>query len=250
SDKPNTIETDDSRLDRIEEMITNPNERIRTLENIIINQKPDILNLKIKNRVHERKFWRVSQILGRSSQTMATKVVGSYANDLKNSKIQEKHEVLVKKKRLLEGSMVTTPVPTQKAVTAFYAYMSKSENIPGTHHTLIFDTAITNENNGYHPFSGIFIAPEKGIYVFSFSIRLECHSYGPYELVKNSQVVGVVFSDIRQVCLQDQITGTMVITANKGDDIYVRTHATTSHIGLIPSDDNGRSSFAGWLILN
>lgn len=146
--------------------------------------------------------------------------------------------------------MVTTPAPTQKAVTAFYAYMNKNENIPGTHHTLIFNTAITNENNGYHPFSGIFIAPEKGIYVFTFSIRLECHSYGPYELLKNSQVVGVVYSDIRQVCVQDHITGTIVISANKGDEIYVRTHATYHHSGVIFSDDNGRSSFAGWLVSN
>lgn len=128
--------------------------------------------------------------------------------------------------------------------------MNKSEHIPGTHHTLIFDTAITNENNGYHPFSGIFIAPEKGIYVFTFSIRLECHSYGPYELLKNSKVVGVVYSDIRQVCVQDHITGTIVISANKGDDIYVRTHATYHHSGVIFSDDNGRSSFAGWLVSN
>lgn len=98
SDKPSTIGTDDSRIGRIEDMLTNQNERIRTLENIIINQKTEILNLKSKDRVHERKLKRVSQILARSSQNMATTVVGGYANDIKMSKIQKKEEVLVKGK--------------------------------------------------------------------------------------------------------------------------------------------------------
>lgn len=80
------------------EMLRNQNQRIQTLENIIINQKTEILNLKSKDRVHERKLKRVSQILARSSQNMATTDVGGYANDLKMSKIQTKEEVLVKGK--------------------------------------------------------------------------------------------------------------------------------------------------------
>lgn len=99
--------------------------------------------------------------------------------------------------------------------------MSKQESTPGTHHTLIFDTVITNENNGYHPFTGTFIVPKIGIYVFTFSIRLACQSFGPYEIVKNTEVVGVVYSDISRVCIADHIAGTIVIHANHGDEIYV-----------------------------
>lgn len=109
---------------------------------------------------------------------------------------------------------------------------------------------ITNENNGYHPFTGIFIAPEKGTYVFTFSLRLSCHSYGPYQIVKNTEAVGAVYSDLREVCIQDHITGTIVINANQGDEIYVRTYPSNQHIGSIYSDGGGRSSFAGWLISN
>lgn len=149
---------------------------------------------------------------------------------------------------MLAGNVISTPVPKQKAVTAFYAYLSKQESTPGTHHTLIFDTVITNENNGYHPFTGTFIVPEIGIYVFTFSIRLACQSFGPYEIVKNTEVVGVVYSDISRVCIADHIAGTIVIHANHGDEIYVRTHASGQHGGVIFSDQSGRSSFAGWRI--
>ncbi|CAC5426252.1 unnamed protein product [Mytilus coruscus] len=82
SDKPDTKQTDNSRIDRIGELLTNQNERIRTLENIVISQKTEIHNLKFvvsklenKDRFHERKFLRLSQILARSSQNMATTTV-------------------------------------------------------------------------------------------------------------------------------------------------------------------------------
>lgn len=107
---------------------------------------------------------------------------------------------------------------------------------------------ITNENDGYYPFTGIFIAPANGVYVFTFSIRSLCYSYGPYELVKNAKVVGVFNSDTRQVSIQYHIAGTIVIPINQGDDVFVRTHATSRNTGVIISDDYGRSSFAGWII--
>ncbi|CAC5411857.1 unnamed protein product [Mytilus coruscus] len=256
SDMLDTKETENIRIHRIEVLLANQNERIRTLENIVIIQKTEIQNLrgevsklKIKDRIHERKHLRLADILARSGQQMVvtTDVPSGYANDLKMSEIQKQY-VTKYNKRLLEGGIITTPVPTIKpTTTAFYAYKSQHEPSPSPHHPLIFDTVVTNENNGYHPFSGIFIVPVNGIYVFTFSIRVDCHSNGPYEIVKNADVVGVVNSDLQQVCLQDHLAGTVVITAQKGDDVFVRTHIGTRH-GMIVSDAIGRSSFAGWMI--
>ncbi|CAG2210982.1 unnamed protein product [Mytilus edulis] len=253
---PVTKEKGNSRIERIEELLTIQNERIRTLENIVTSQKNEIQNLrdevsdlKSKDRIHERKLLRLVDILAKSTPKMADVVTSASMNDSKMSKILQKDTSFKKdNKRLLDGGIPTTPVPTRMpTTTAFYAYMSQHEPSPSAHHTLIFDTVVTNENNGYHPFSGIFMVPVNGIYVFTFSIRVDCHSNGPYEIVKNADVVGVVNSDLQQVCLQDHIAGTVVITAKKGDDVFVRTHTGTRH-GMIVSDSNGRSSFAGWMI--
>lgn len=126
--------------------------------------------------------------------------------------------------------------------------MDHTEVSPSTHHTIIFDIAITNENNGYHPYSGVFTVPVSGVYVFTFSIRVDCRSQGAFEIVKNAAVVGVVNAELHLTCIQDHIGATIVINASKGDDVYVRTHSVLHRTGDIVSDEVGRSSFAGWLI--
>lgn len=71
--------------------------------------------------------------------------------------------------------------------------MSTVERNTSPHHTLLFDVSITNVNGGYSEYTGIFTAPYNGVYGFTFSIRIECHAYGSYQLVKNADVQGTVF---------------------------------------------------------
>ncbi|CAG2204187.1 unnamed protein product [Mytilus edulis] len=67
-----------------------------------------------------------------------------------------KHKVSVPNKRLqkdfkrdrrllLSGSNVDFP-----PIIAFHAYLSKSEIDPGHHHTIIFDSVLSNSGNGYN----------------------------------------------------------------------------------------------------
>jgi hypothetical protein len=39
-------------------------------------------------------------------------------------------------------------------------------------HLLRFDVVKTNQGNGYHPNTGVFMVPETGIYVFTWTIRV------------------------------------------------------------------------------
>lgn len=94
---PVTKEKENSRIDRIEELLTNQNERIRTLENIVISQKNEIQNLrdevsdlKSKDRVHERKLLRLVDILAKSTPKMADVVTSASMNDSKLPKILKK----------------------------------------------------------------------------------------------------------------------------------------------------------------
>lgn len=127
--------------------------------------------------------------------------------------------------------------------------MDHTEVSPSTHHTIIFDIAITNEKNGYQPYSGVFIVPVSGVYVFTLSIRVDCRGQGAFEIVKNDAVVGVVNAELHLTCMEPgPHWGDDRFNASKGDDIYIRTHSVLHRTGDIVSDENGRSSFAGWLI--
>ncbi|XP_061196430.1 complement C1q-like protein 3 [Saccostrea echinata] len=130
-------------------------------------------------------------------------------------------------------------------IVAFYAYLS-SDLQPGIHHTIPFDVAITNAGNGYHHSTGVFVAPESGLYVFTWTIRMTHESAHSMELVVNNMVYGATF--MRTHTPEDQnVSGTVVVHVNRNDDVYVRTHQTYAYnAGNIRSDEFSRSTFAGW----
>ncbi|CAG2187591.1 C1QL [Mytilus edulis] len=136
-------------------------------------------------------------------------------------------------------------------VVAFYAYMSKPQGNPGARHTLAFDVLRTNIYSGYNGATGIFTVPTSGVYIFTFTVRVICNSHFSFEIVQNGIVQGAVVVDtISQdaVCSSAHSTGTIVTPTLRGDTVLVRTHSTNQPFGGIQSNDQGRSSFAGWLI--
>ena len=146
----------------------------------------------------------------------------------------------------ISGLKATRTQSTSGAV--FSAYVSTFETELSKDHIIRFDTIVTNIGSHYNQHSGLFTAPEQGVYVFSWN--LYCHSGGYIfsQLVVNSNVVGSMFTigegatDIRS------ITGVVVVQVNAGDVVYVRTHPTQSHSGNLYSHPDYRSSFSGWKV--
>jgi hypothetical protein len=63
--------------------------------------------------------------------------------------------------------------------------MSSDKINPGKHHTLIFDIAKTNTSNGNSKFSGLFTAPDRGLYALICSITMSgTGSYASYAIIK------------------------------------------------------------------
>lgn len=150
--------------------------------------------------------------------------------------------------RLLIPQPTQPPHPSHNA-TAFYAYLSSDVAHPGQGQILKFDAVKTNAGNGYHPNSGIFIAPETGYYVFSWTSRIK--HYGStgedhaLELIINGQIFGSIY--MKSLTGEDgQATGLATAHVNKGDDVYIQTHHQDPGSGAIRSDFYGRSSFTGW----
>lgn len=111
-------------------------------------------------------------------------------------------------------------------------------------HPLVFEVVKTNNGNGYHPTTGVFIAPETGVYVFTWLMRENGDCYHSTQLMVNSEELGII--QLHSVSGGDfSGTGVVVTHVNAGDDIYVRTHAQWNDC-YIESTTAGRSSFAGW----
>lgn len=94
---------------------------------------------------------------------------------------------------------------------------------------------------------GTFIAPRSGLYVFTWTIRVNSNSYQTTELVVNNNVVNLLhFNPNNNV--DGSVSSTAVVHANQGDDVLIRTNAD-HHTGNVESNPWGRSSFAGWILI-
>jgi hypothetical protein len=118
---------------------------------------------------------------------------------------------------------------------------------PGNQHTFLFDDVKLNAGNGYHPHSGVFIAPSTGIYAFTWSMRLFGIEHHSARLMINSQVHGAVFLSVGERGNNNEnVSGTSIAFLNQGDEALIRT--TMDNLGNIESDDSGYTCFGGWLI--
>jgi hypothetical protein len=68
--------------------------------------------------------------------------------------------------------------------------MSNVEGNPSQHHTMIFDTVITNAGGAYNQHDGIFTAPTNGVYVFTWNLYSSYHGDIVSELMVNSTPKG------------------------------------------------------------
>uniref|UniRef100_A0A8W8J274 C1q domain-containing protein n=1 Tax=Magallana gigas TaxID=29159 RepID=A0A8W8J274_MAGGI len=149
--------------------------------------------------------------------------------------------VETKLKRIINGGVYTTHV------VAFYAYLSKSDGSLGLHHTLIFDTVITNVGSSYNHHDGVFTAPVSGVYVFNWNIYSGFHGDVVSELMVNSDRKGGIRSDSLTVTEDHGSSGSVVVDISQGDIVFIRTHSTHSPSGsLVSSPGLFESSFSGW----
>ena len=100
-------------------------------------------------------------------------------------------------------------------------YLPHSENNPGKHHTIIYDHVVTNYGNGYNKYTGAFIAPRSGVYVFTWTTFANPGSYLPIELIVNNYRYGIISVDTN--ALYNGVTGVAVVHLNQYDAVLVRS---------------------------
>ncbi|XP_048748518.2 uncharacterized protein LOC125660755 [Ostrea edulis] len=138
--------------------------------------------------------------------------------------------------------------PSAPSIVAFFAYMSKVEDHPGRHHTLIYDVAHTNIGGHYSPHTGSFTVPTHGVYVFTWNIysRGGSSAYAYTDIVVNSNAVSGSFAGSNTNSNAITSPATVVLELNQGDDVHIRTAADQPISGSIYSYPSFQSTFSGW----
>lgn len=129
---------------------------------------------------------------------------------------------------------------------AFFAFSTSMIHASTYNHTLVFDNAVKKLGNAYNTQSGNIIAPNYGLYMFTWTCRIWGPSYHTTELYFDNCVVHAVFFNPGNVT-DSIVNGTAVVYVTKDSEFLVRTGSRFNKDNII-SDSDGRSSFAGWSI--
>lgn len=228
---------------RLEEMLKYSDYKQKTLEKTIENMDKIIKELEIRTHTKNEENLIDEHFHGKHEQENSNSkpVADSFyrTTDVGGDQSAAANPM---RKRILNGGVYPTHV-------AFYAYLSKPEKLPGLHHTLIFDTLITNVGASYNHHDGVFTAPVSGVYVFNWNIYSSFNGDIFTELMVNSDKKGGARSDSHTVGEDHNSTHSIIVEISQGDIVFIRTHATISSSGnIISSPTTYQSSFSGWLL--
>jgi hypothetical protein len=114
---------------------------------------------------------------------------------------------------------------------------------------LVFETVIVNEGEHYDPYDGVFVAPQKGVYLFSWTVSGSGASYIVTELVVEQNTIS---SAGAQNAGGGRPSGSMTALCKmeKGDHAWIRTTGVTGTHVIFSHDNHPQSSFLGLLIDN
>ena len=131
----------------------------------------------------------------------------------------------------------------------FYAVIRGRNLIFNKDAILVFETVIVNEGEHYDPYDGVFVAPQKGVYLFSWTVSGTGTKYIVTELVVEQNTISSAGEDNGG---GGHPSGSMTALCKieKGDHAWIRTTGSSSGHQLYSADNYPQSSFLGLLIDN
>ncbi|XP_052685352.1 uncharacterized protein LOC128165148 [Crassostrea angulata] len=250
-----------SRLKSLEEIVLTSNRRTEKLEAKIADLQSSnwFLKSRLKTANTDYRFDEKysSALLGNLKTNDSRKentTTGPYTTNGNEMKIQRQTAMVKRKISQLENTEYikrkTSPDRIRSTSfpdgAAFSAYVSVYETDISKDFTIHFDTVVTNIGNHYNKHTGIFIAPQHGVYVFTWNLYCHTGGYIYSQLVVNSNEVGTMYTSAEGATDIRSDTGIVVVEVNQGDVVFVRTHPTIAHSGNLWSHSDWRSSFNGW----
>ncbi|XP_076137749.1 complement C1q tumor necrosis factor-related protein 3-like [Alosa pseudoharengus] len=113
-----------------------------------------------------------------------------------------------------------------------------------TETTLVYKNIFANAGNAYNPGTGIFTAPVKGVYYFSFSGHHSSDKAMGLRLYKNGQSMTIVYSHSESPPGIRTATNGMTLELVEGDQVYMRLYANT----WVYDNGNIHGTFIGHLL--
>ena len=114
---------------------------------------------------------------------------------------------------------------------------------------LVFETVIVNEGEHYDPYDGVFVAPQKGVYLFSWTVSGNGGSHIVTELVVEQNTISSA-GELNGGGGHPSGSMTALCRMEKGDHAWIRTTGLSTSNVLYSKDNYPQTAFLGLLIDN
>ena len=128
----------------------------------------------------------------------------------------------------------------------FYAVIRGKHLTLNVDAILIFETIFVNEGEHYDPYDGVFVAPQKGVYFFSWTVSGINGNYIVAELVVEQNTISSAGEDSAGGHPSGSMTA--LCKMEKGDHAWIRTTGASTGHQLYSHDNYPQSAFLGLLI--
>ena len=110
---------------------------------------------------------------------------------------------------------------------------------------ITFNQETLDTAQAYRSDDGIFIVPETGVYVFSWTTNGAGHTWVNTEIVVNGHAQGQTIADSDEDNEYRTSTGILVTAVTAGDHVLIRFKDTSYLKGTVGVTD-GQCTFSGW----
>ncbi|XP_033727903.1 uncharacterized protein LOC117317270 [Pecten maximus] len=160
----------------------------------------------------------------------------------RNMDIHGKHEDSSTAKRPRQYRVA--PSQSNKTTVAFHATLSTTTYTADA--TVVYGQETLDQGDGYNPGDGIYIVPESGTYVFTWTTICERHGYFQTVLAVNGVVRGSSWTEATDVNDYHQTTAVVILLLNQGDHVFIRMGHHYGHGTIVNDNTLGSSTFSGW----
>ncbi|XP_045188302.2 uncharacterized protein LOC123546172 [Mercenaria mercenaria] len=130
---------------------------------------------------------------------------------------------------------------------AFHVYLS-GNRCYSNHEIYIFDVEEIDTVNSYNVGDGIFDVPITGTYVFTVTVGSNVRRFLQAQIMINGQIKGQAYADSQDITDIHSASTTIVVNANAGDHVFVRTEHSSNNCDVNSEVYHIRTSFSGWLL--
>lgn len=110
---------------------------------------------------------------------------------------------------------------------------------------MVFDRVITNNGGFYHNTTGVFTAPQDGVYVFYLSAMTLPNDDIYLHIVKDGIRIDDVYSDARDDNSYESLSETWVLNLSSGSEVWI-----WSPVANLKVHEYCHTQFSGFLLHN